>query len=164
MKPSAPACRIYPDPGTETRRSEKVATPSTAFTVSVPDRFGPVGGPTSRRGDGVIGSADHGAGRVLDGDLNRRRQDLVGYGGGGLYCKGEVVGARAQIPSPPQDQTAMVPARAMAPRRMTPQRSTNFFNPSSIIFQFFSEWERASSVGLLSWVSETRVRLPSGES
>jgi hypothetical protein len=43
------------------------------------------------------------------------------------------------------------------------QPSTNFFNPSSIIPQFDSEWARASSVGLLSWVSETRVRSPSAD-
>jgi ketosteroid isomerase-like protein len=44
------------------------------------------------------------------------------------------------------------------------QPSTNRLSPSSIIPQFFSEWDRASSVGLLSWVRETRVPSPSGES
>jgi hypothetical protein len=39
--------------------------------------------------------------------------------------------------------------------------STTFFSPSSIMFQFFSEWARDSSVRLLSWVKDTRVPLPS---
>jgi hypothetical protein len=43
------------------------------------------------------------------------------------------------------------------------QPSTNFFSPPSIIPQFDSEWARASSVGLLSWVSETRVLSPSAD-
>jgi len=44
-----------------------------------------------------------------------------------------------------------------------PYSSTNFFSPPSIMPQFFSEWERASSVGLLSCVRETRVPPPSAD-
>ena len=43
------------------------------------------------------------------------------------------------------------------------QPSTNFFSPPSTIPQFDCEWARASSVGLLSWVSETRVLSPSAD-
>jgi len=39
----------------------------------------------------------------------------------------------------------------------SPQLSTTRFSPSSMVPQFFSEWDRASSVGLLSCVSETWV-------
>ena len=45
-----------------------------------------------------------------------------------------------------------------------PYPSTTFFSPSSIMPQFFSEWERASSLRLLSCVRETRVPFPSAES
>jgi hypothetical protein len=44
-----------------------------------------------------------------------------------------------------------------------PQPSTNFFNPPSMTPQFFSEWSRASGLGLLSCVSETRVLSPSAD-
>ncbi len=40
--------------------------------------------------------------------------------------------------------------------------STNFFNPPSIISQFFLEWSRSSSVALLSCDSETSVCAPFG--